>query len=88
MNADYRPVKLEKIVLGFPFNKQMTSFRFDINLNYKLAGVIRQYSNDKPTMIFCNSRKSIELAANALETALKIEFSNAEFKTLLEIAAQ
>lgn len=88
INEDYRPVKLEKVVLGFPCPKQLKSFRFDINLNYKLAGVIRQFSNDKPTMIFCNSRKSIELAANVLETALKIEFSIAERNNILEIAAQ
>ena len=88
LNDEYRPVKLEKIVLGYPCPNDMASFRFDVTLNYKLAAVIRQYSKDKPTMIFCNSRKSIELAAKVLETALKVEFTKQEFKKFEEISMQ
>lgn len=32
----------------------MTEFTFDMMLNYKLAGIIREYSNGKPTLIVRN----------------------------------
>jgi ATP-dependent DNA helicase HFM1/MER3 len=46
---EFRPVKLEVKVLGFPSSKN--DFLFDRNLNYKLGELIRAYSDDKPSLI-------------------------------------
>lgn len=49
---DMRPVQLKKIVLGYPYNPQMSSpFKFDIMLSYKLQNIIMQYSDGKPTLV-------------------------------------
>lgn len=51
-SEDVRPVKLNKIVMGYYFNPQHQSiFRFDMSLNYKLPGLISKYSNGKPTLV-------------------------------------
>jgi ATP-dependent DNA helicase HFM1/MER3 len=42
---EYRPVKLEKIVLGF--NPAKNDFLFEKALNYKLAIMIRTYAKEK-----------------------------------------
>lgn len=57
INEDYRPVKLEKFVIGYNYGKDMTEFKFDMTLNYKLSGIIRKYSNGKPTLIVRNRNK-------------------------------
>ncbi|CAD7089756.1 unnamed protein product [Hermetia illucens] len=64
ISESLRPVKLQKHVIGF--NSSAQGFRFDMNLNYKLAAIVRRYSNDKPTLIFCSSRKSVEMASKVL----------------------
>lgn len=51
-SEDMRPVKLKKVVLGYPYNSQIsTPFKFDIMLNYKLQNIILQYSDSKPTLV-------------------------------------
>ena len=55
---DLRPVKLDKIVLGFPLYKGQSEFKFEMNLSYKLPNILYEYSDNKPTLIFCNSRKA------------------------------
>ncbi|XP_022174599.1 probable ATP-dependent DNA helicase HFM1 isoform X2 [Myzus persicae] len=61
---DERPVKLQKIVLGY--NYKTSSFKFDFDLTYKLKPLIRQYSNGRPTLIFCSTRKSVEFTCSIL----------------------
>ncbi|XP_036344194.1 probable ATP-dependent DNA helicase HFM1 [Rhagoletis pomonella] len=68
-----RPVPLEKYVLGF--NSCLRGFKFDMSLNYKLMGILRKYSECKATLIFCNCRKSAEMAATALETNITTHFA-------------
>ena len=46
-----RPVRLRKVVLGFPCSDNTSEFKFDLSLNYKLAGVIETYSEQKPTLV-------------------------------------
>ena len=51
-SGDYRPVKLNKIVLGYHNTQSKTSpFKFDLSLNYKLQSLIMQYSHGKPTLV-------------------------------------
>ncbi|UYV80046.1 HFM1 [Cordylochernes scorpioides] len=59
MDSSIRPVKLKKIVLGYPFEDNWSEFKFDISLNYKLRRVISQYSDGLSTLIFCSTRKSV-----------------------------
>ncbi|XP_065890770.1 probable ATP-dependent DNA helicase HFM1 isoform X2 [Dysidea avara] len=59
-----RPVKLHKVVLGYP--ESASSFKFDMSLNYRLAGVIQSFSDNKPTLVFCSTRKATQQAATTL----------------------
>ncbi|XP_071476850.1 probable ATP-dependent DNA helicase HFM1 [Diadema antillarum] len=62
----HRPVKLRKVVLGYPCSENFSDFKFDLSLNYKLSGVIQTYSENKPTLVFCATRKAVEQAAAIL----------------------
>ncbi|XP_013911972.1 PREDICTED: probable ATP-dependent DNA helicase HFM1 [Thamnophis sirtalis] len=62
----HRPVKLHKVVLGFPCSSNQTEFKFDLTLNYKVASVIQTYSEQKPTLVFCATRKGVQQAASVL----------------------
>ncbi|KAJ0012169.1 hypothetical protein NQD34_013144, partial [Periophthalmus magnuspinnatus] len=66
MDESHRPVKLRKVVLGFPCNPSQTEFRFDLTLNYKMANIIQTYSDHKPTLVFCSTRKGAQQAAAVL----------------------
>ncbi|XP_013369810.1 PREDICTED: probable ATP-dependent DNA helicase HFM1 isoform X2 [Chinchilla lanigera] len=66
MDESHRPVKLQKVVLGFPCSSNQTEFKFDLTLNYKVASVIRTYSDQKPTLVFCATRKGVQQAASVL----------------------
>ena len=86
INECFRPTKVDKSVLGYSAIK-MTSFRFDISLNYKLVNVIKQNSRNKPTLVFCSSRRSIELLMAVLENNLTQLFGkNGHGKNFHEIA--
>ncbi|XP_012657111.1 probable ATP-dependent DNA helicase HFM1 isoform X1 [Otolemur garnettii] len=66
MDESHRPVKLRKVVLGFPYTSNQTEFKFDLTLNYKIASVIQTYSDQKPTLVFCATRKGVQQAASVL----------------------
>ena len=86
INECFSPTKIDKSVLGYSSIK-MTSFRFDISLNYKLVNVIKQNSRNKSTLVFCSSRKSIELLIVVLENNLTQLFGkNGHGKNFHEVA--
>ncbi|XP_060524507.1 uncharacterized protein LOC132700928 [Cylas formicarius] len=88
-SEEIRPVKLNKIVLGYPINSQVSSlFRFDMSLSYKLPSLILKYSEGKPTLIFCNTRKSVEMTAKLLVEQLQIHLSEVQKQALLEVLAE
>ncbi|XP_075396376.1 putative ATP-dependent DNA helicase HFM1 [Tenrec ecaudatus] len=66
MDESHRPVKLRKVVLGFPCSSNQTEFKFDLTLNYKIASVIQTYSDQKPSLVFCATRKGVQQAASVL----------------------
>ncbi|XP_038649736.1 probable ATP-dependent DNA helicase HFM1 isoform X2 [Scyliorhinus canicula] len=66
IDESYRPVKLRKVVLGFPCSNTQTEFKFDLSLNYRTASVIQTYSEQKPTLVFCATRKGVQQAASIL----------------------
>ncbi len=49
IDESYRPVRLRKVVLGYP--NASTEFKFDLSLNYRLSGVIQCYSEQKPSLV-------------------------------------
>lgn len=51
MDESHRPVKLRKVVLGFPCSQNQTEFKFDLSLNYKMANIIQTYSDQKPALV-------------------------------------
>ncbi|NXY21316.1 HFM1 helicase, partial [Atrichornis clamosus] len=66
IDEDQRPVKLRKVVLGFPCSDNQTEFKFDLTLNYKIASIIQTYSEQKPALVFCATRKGVQQAASVL----------------------
>ncbi|NXF14614.1 HFM1 helicase, partial [Rhodinocichla rosea] len=75
IDEDQRPVKLRKIVLGFPCSDNQTEFRFDLTLNYKIASIIQTYSEQKPALVFCATRKGVQQAASVLAKDAKFLLS-------------
>ncbi|KAM4642183.1 putative ATP-dependent DNA helicase HFM1 [Discoglossus pictus] len=75
IDETHRPVKLRKVVLGFPCSQNQTEFKFDLTLNYKIAGVIQTYSDRKPTLVFCATRKGVQQAASILAKDAKFVMS-------------
>ncbi|XP_042284250.1 probable ATP-dependent DNA helicase HFM1 isoform X1 [Thunnus maccoyii] len=66
MDESHRPVKLRKVVLGFPCSTNQTEFKFDLSLNYKMANIIQTYSDQKPALVFCSTRKGVQQSATVL----------------------
>ncbi|XP_044530775.1 probable ATP-dependent DNA helicase HFM1 [Gracilinanus agilis] len=71
IDENHRPVKLRKVILGFPWSSNQNEFKFDLSLNYKVASVIQTYSNQKPTLVFCATRKGVQQAASVLSKNAK-----------------
>ncbi|KAI6658705.1 ATP-dependent DNA helicase HFM1-like [Oopsacas minuta] len=65
VDESQRPVPLTRIVLPYS-SRDMSEFKFDISLSYKLRSVIQSYSEGKPTLIFCSTRKGTQQAACVL----------------------
>lgn len=88
-SEDVRPVKIEKLVFGYPYNaKTCTPFKFDLSLNYKLPNLIINYSLGKPVLIFCSTRKSVEMTAKHLLQNLTINMSDRQKTIILEAIQQ
>ncbi|KAJ3029022.1 UNVERIFIED_CONTAM: Sec63 [Siphonaria sp. JEL0065] len=65
---EFRPVQLVKHVIGYAAKINTNDFVFDKTLDYKLAEVISRYSNGKPSLVFCATRKSVDSSASQLVT--------------------
>ncbi len=66
IDESFRPIPIRKHVIGYHTSEKITDFLFDLRLSYKLADVIDAYSNGKPCLIFCSTRKSASQAAAIL----------------------
>jgi superfamily II RNA helicase len=68
---EHRPVKVERIVLGY--NMAKNEFIFEKNLNFRLAEVIAKYSDNKPSLVFCQTQKgTINAAMQLMEDYAKL----------------
>ncbi|KAJ3296393.1 Sec63 [Rhizoclosmatium sp. JEL0117] len=63
---EFRPVQLVKHVFGYPARMNTNDFQFDKVLDYRLGEVISRFSEGKPALVFCSTRKSVESAAAQL----------------------
>ncbi|TKA71090.1 hypothetical protein B0A55_08343 [Friedmanniomyces simplex] len=63
---EFRPVKLQKHVVGYQSNTN--DFAFEKMLNAKLPEVITKWSQRKPIMVFCFTRNSCVETAKLLAT--------------------
>ncbi|KPI97677.1 putative ATP-dependent DNA helicase HFM1 [Papilio xuthus] len=82
-----RPVKIKRVVEGYPCPVGMSIFKFDIALNYKLWPIIQRYHDKKPTLIFCNNRKGVILTAGALSREITFRFSEEQKAKLTALAS-
>ena len=65
---EYRPVKVERIVIGYKRNKNQNEFVFEKYLDYRISSIIEKYSEGKPTLIFCQTQKGSINSAKQLMT--------------------
>ena len=63
---EYRPVKVERIVIGYKRNKNQNEFVFEKYLDYRVSGIIEKFSEGKPTLIFCQTQKGTINSAKQL----------------------
>uniref|UniRef100_A0A3Q3WGG6 DNA 3'-5' helicase n=1 Tax=Mola mola TaxID=94237 RepID=A0A3Q3WGG6_MOLML len=85
MDESHRPVKLRRVVLGFPCSPSQTEFKFDLSLNYKMANIIQTYSDQKPALVFCSTRKGVQQSATVLAKDARFIMS-IEHKQLMKYA--
>ncbi|KAK3603692.1 hypothetical protein CHS0354_023298 [Potamilus streckersoni] len=87
MDESSRPVRLKKIVIGYNFDEHRTSlFQFDLMLSYRLAGIIHTYSDGKPTLVFCASRKGAQQAAEIIAKDPKGFIHSSKHQLLTSVA--
>ena len=63
---EYRPVQIERIVLGFQCGKNSNEYMFEKYLDYRVAELIERYSEGKPVLVFCQTQKGTINAAKQL----------------------
>ena len=63
---EYRPVQVERIVLGFQCGKNSNEYMFEKYLDYRVAELIERYSEGKPVLVFCQTQKGTINAAKQL----------------------
>ncbi|XP_036409769.1 probable ATP-dependent DNA helicase HFM1 [Megalops cyprinoides] len=86
MDESHRPVKLRKVVLGFPCSGNQTEFKFDLSLSYKMASIIQTYSEQKPTLVFCSTRKGVQQSASVLAKDARFIMSAEHKQRLMKYA--
>ena len=54
---EFRPVKIERIVLGYQRGKNQNEYMFEKYLDYRISNLIQNYSEGKSSLIFCQTQK-------------------------------
>jgi hypothetical protein len=86
INEDMRPVKLQKIVLGYPHPVGTSQFHFEMSLSYKLRDILFKYADGKPTLIFCSTRKGVEHTCSTLLQQITFNFNCEQKQRICEAA--
>lgn len=87
MGEEFRPVKLRKIVVGYPCPKSYSAFRFEITLSFKLRPLLFKYADGKPTLIFCSTRKGVMQTAVTLCQQITFRFGTQQGEHVLRAVA-
>ena len=83
-DSSYRPVPLTTHVLGFGWVGK-NQYLFDRGLNKYVPEVVSNYSNNKPTIVFCHTKKETEDMASSLANSI---FSSENRQLLAQISAK
>ncbi|KAI3640371.1 hypothetical protein MIR68_001249 [Amoeboaphelidium protococcarum] len=62
----YRPVPLQKVVIGYNYKSGSNSYAFDAFLNSQLPNILQKYSHGKSVLIFNATQKSSVTCASYL----------------------
>lgn len=84
----HRPIQLERHVLGYPIYNTFSSFQFDAHLTYKLEGILSQFSSFKPSLIFCSTRRGVEMTAQHLLKVSKSVVQGAQLMAIENVTHQ
>ncbi|KAE8740301.1 hypothetical protein FOCC_FOCC014201, partial [Frankliniella occidentalis] len=76
-----------KLVKGYDYSN-CNGFMFDVHLSYKLKLVISQYSDGKPTLVFCSTRKSVLATAEVLAKSITFSFTETQKEALARLCNQ
>ena len=88
MDESQRPVPLKKVVLGYAKPNPFSAFKFDLMLNYRLPHVLELYSDMKPSIVFCSTRKGTTQAAQVLAKEMKFFFRQEDIQWLKKASYQ
>ncbi|KAF1805298.1 putative DEAD/DEAH box DNA helicase, partial [Mucor lusitanicus] len=91
-SEEYRPVKLERFVYGYPYQEGNMFLRSSM-YSARLLEMIQKHSDNKPVLIFCSTRKSAEMACTTITNLMdkkQIKTLAAHFKdkNLLKFAGR
>lgn len=86
IDDDMRPVKLQKIVLGYSHPGGTSQFHFEMSLSYKLHALLFKYADGKPTLIFCSTRKGVEHTCSILLQQITFHFNTEQKQRICEVA--
>jgi ATP-dependent DNA helicase HFM1/MER3 len=65
-DGSYRPVPLSVHVISCGAVRNNNQFLFDKSLNAKVPVILQEYSNNKPAIVFCHTKKETEIVATEL----------------------
>lgn len=79
-DASYRPVSLSTHVLGMGHigNNGNSQYMFWSRLDKDVPGVVHRFSNGRPTIVFCHSKRDTENLAEMLATTKEIVQATAD----------
>lgn len=52
VGEEHRPVRLNKVVYGYECRIGWSSFRFDLQLTYRLKDILLKHSDGKPSLVY------------------------------------
>ncbi|CAB9503061.1 DExH-box ATP-dependent RNA helicase DExH17 [Seminavis robusta] len=84
-DASYRPVPLTMHIVNLGTIGK-NEFQFWNTVHHRVPGLIQKYSNKKPTIVFCHSKKDTEKLASFLAQAKGVGFSHGTVKA--KVASQ
>jgi len=86
-DESYRPVPLARHVIGVGYIGK-NAYHFWSGMDRQVPALIQRFSNSKPTIIFCHSKKDTEKLAALLAQSNGIGYSHSTLKSELSSQAR